>query len=105
MRAGDLRNRIKIQQKSVTRDTFGGETVTWTDVVTVWAAIEPISGREYYAAQQVQAEASTRIRIRYYAGITTSMRVLWGTRYFDILSVIDIQERGREIHLMCKEEV
>ncbi len=105
MRAGELRHRIKIQQKSVTRGTMGGETVTWTDVSTVWAAVEPISGREYYAAQQTQAEAQTRIRIRHLAGITTSMRVLWGTRVFDIIDVLDVKERGREIHLMCKEAV
>ena len=105
MRAGDLKHRIKIQQKSVTRGDMGGEVVTWADVVTVWAAIEPISGREYFSSQQTQAEVSTRIRIRHYAGITTSMRIAWGARYFDILSVIELQERGREIHLMCKEAV
>lgn len=105
MRAGELRHRITIQQKTVVRDTYGGETVTWTNTATVWAAVEPLSGREYFSAQQVQAEVNHRIRIRYRAGITTTMRVLWGTRVFDILAIINLQERGREIHLMCKEVV
>lgn len=105
MRSGELRNRITIQQKSVTRDTYGGETVTWTDVATVWAAVEPISGREYFSSQQIQAEVTTRIRIRHKTGITPVMRVSWGTRLYDIISVIEINERNREIHLMCKEVI
>lgn len=105
MRAGDLRQRIKIQQKSVTRDTYGGETITWTDVAIVWAAVEPISGREYFSAQQFRAEVTTRIRIRHRAGITPVMRVSSGTRLYDIISVIEVNERNREVHLMCQEVV
>ncbi|TGE33172.1 phage head closure protein [Desulfosporosinus sp. Sb-LF] len=33
----------------------------------IWASIEPLSGREYYAAQQVNAEITHRIKIRYRA--------------------------------------
>lgn len=105
MRAGELRHRVTIQQKTFSRDSYGGETITWTDVATVWAAVEPISGREYFTAQQTQAEVTTRIRIRHRAGITPVMRVLWGTRLYDIISVIEVKERNREIHLMCQEVV
>ncbi len=105
MRSGQLRQRVTIQQKSVARDTYGGETVTWADVTTVWAAVEPIAGREYFSAQQLQADVNHRIRIRYYSGVTTTMRVKLGTRYFDILSILNLEERDRETHLMCKEVV
>lgn len=105
MRAGELRHRVTIQQKSVTRDSFGAETVSWTDVAVVWAAIEPLQGREFFSAQQVNAEVTTRIRIRYRSGITPAMRVLFGSRAFDIQGIINIEERNRELHLMCKEVV
>ncbi len=104
MRAGDLRNRVKIQSKSVTRNTFGEEVVSWVDVATVWAAIEPLSGREFLAAQAVNAELTVRIRIRYRTGIDSSMRVLFGTRVFEIISPpINPVSDKRELHLMCKE--
>ena len=105
MRAGELRHRVTIQQKSVTRNTFGEEVVTWQDVATVWAAIEPLRGREFFESQQVNAEVTTRIRIRYRPGITPTMRVVFGNRVFDIQAVINVDERNRELHLMCREEV
>lgn len=105
MRAGELRHQITIQHKTVTRGGMGGEVITWSDVGTVWAAVEPISGREYFAAKTENAEVSHRIRIRHRNGITSGMRVSWGARVFDIQAVLDIQERGREIHLMCVEVI
>jgi len=105
IRAGELRHRVTIQQKSVTRNTFGEEIVTWQDVATVWAAIEPLRGREFFESQQVNAEVTTRIRIRYRPGITPTMRVVYGSRIFDIQAVINVEERNRELHLMCREEV
>ncbi|MBG2804208.1 phage head closure protein, partial [Proteus mirabilis] len=55
--------------------------------------------------QQVQSEATTRILIRYIADIDTSMRIVWGKRIFNIISIIDPYERHRELQLMCKEGV
>ncbi|MDM3770553.1 phage head closure protein, partial [Proteus mirabilis] len=52
-----------------------------------------------------QSEATTRILIRYIADIDTSMRIVWGKRIFNIISIIDPYERHRELQLMCKEGV
>ena len=105
MQAGDLRNRVTIKQKSVTREASGAEAIAWLVVATVWAAVEPLSGREFITMRQERAEISTRIRIRYMAGLTPSMRVYWGQRMYEIDTVIEIQERMREIHLMCREQL
>ncbi len=78
MRAGDLRHRVTIQQLTTTRDAEGVTTETWTNVATVWAAVEPLQGREYFQAQAVNAEVTTRVRIRYRAGIVPTMRILFG---------------------------
>ena len=48
---------------------------------------------------------SHKIRMRYQAGITHKMRVAWGTRLFEIESVLNVGERNREIVLMCSETV
>lgn len=105
MQAGNLRNRIVVQDKSVTQNAYGEEVITWTAVASVWAAIEPLMGREFMAAQQVQAEVTTRIRLRYISGLAPEMRVLFGGRVFEILSVQHVYERRRELILMCKEVV
>ncbi|HRC61626.1 MAG TPA: phage head closure protein [Dehalococcoidia bacterium] len=109
MRAGRLRNRVVIQRRTGAVNAFNEPTDTWSALATVWAGIEPISGREYFAAQQVQSELTHRVTIRYLEGVTPKDRVAWtdpatqATRYFDIRAVIDRDERHREQQLMCVE--
>lgn len=109
MRAGRLRHRVVIQRRTGAANAFNEPTDTWSDLATVSAGVEPISGREYFAAQTVQSEVSHRVTIRYLAGITPKDRIVWTdtatdvARYFDIRAVIDRDERHREMHLMCVE--
>src|SRR4051812_28090568 len=41
MQAGKMRNRVTLQEKSTGRDAIGGEIVTWVDLSTVWAELDP----------------------------------------------------------------
>lgn len=103
--AAVFRHRVTLQQRAADQDEAGQPVDTWKDVATVWGAVEPLRGREYFAAAQVQAEVTTRIRIRYCRGIRPDMRVLYDGRLFNILSVIDPEERHRELQLMCREVI
>ena len=98
-----MRQRITIQSKTVERDTFGDEVITWVEFDVVWAAVEPLTGREFLDAKMVTAEVTTRIRIRHQDGISPEMQVVFGSKTYDILAVIHVQEREREDHLMCQE--
>jgi SPP1 family predicted phage head-tail adaptor len=71
----------------------------------VWAAVEPLKGREYFQAAAVNAENMVRFRIRYRPGIMSDMRVVYSGRVFNIQSVIDVEERHREIQIMAQEVV
>ncbi|HYF94423.1 MAG TPA: phage head closure protein [Symbiobacteriaceae bacterium] len=101
--AAQLRHRITLQEKQITQDTYGAEVENWVDVATVWAEVSPISGREYFAAQQVNAEVTHRIKLRYRAGVNSKMQVVFGTRIFGIESVINVGERNIEMQLMAVE--
>jgi SPP1 family predicted phage head-tail adaptor len=104
MRAGRLRHRITIQQPVITRDGTGESLETWGAFAVVWAAVEPLRGREMFAAQEMHSEITTRIRLRYLAGIDTTMRVLFEGRTFLIVHPpIDPEMRHVEMQLMCKE--
>ena len=105
MNAGSLRHRFVIKTAQEIENTFGEIVETPLTFATVWASIEPLSGRELFQAQQVQAEVTHRVRMRYLAGVTAKMTGLFGTREFQILSVINPEERNRELVLMCKEQV
>jgi SPP1 family predicted phage head-tail adaptor len=105
MRAGPLRCRITIEAAAETQGSDGSILTTWETFATAWASIEPLIGREYFAQQREQATVSHKIRMRHQPGITHKMRVAWGSRIFEIESVLNVGERNREIVLMCSENV
>ena len=108
LKPGRMNKRIIIQQEVVgnpPQDAYGVPNTTWGTFATVWAAVEPLQGREFWAQQQVQSEITTRVRIRYLAGVTSKMRILYGSRILNIKSPIDPKERHAEMQLMCSEGV
>ena len=106
---GKMRHRITFQTFTGSLDDYGdplmSEDANWTDAATVWAAIDPVSGREFYAAEQSQSEVTHKVRCRYRSGLTTAMRVRYGTRKFKIISIINWEERGESLLIMCRELV
>ena len=105
MRPGPLRCRITIEAPVETQAADGSIVTTWQTYATPWASIEPLIGREYFAQQREQAAVSHKIRMRYQPGITHKMRVAWGTRLFELESVLNVSERKREIVLMAHESI
>jgi SPP1 family predicted phage head-tail adaptor len=108
LKAGSINKRVVIERQvtgSPAADEYGAPIYTWETLATVWAAVEPISGREFWAQQQVQSEITARIRIRYRNDVASGMRVVYGSRYYAIKSVIDPQEYHQELQLMCSEGV
>ncbi len=108
MKAGELRHRVKIQKldeaQGGTGEILKGDA-DWTDFAEVWAAIEPLQGRELFIAQQISAEVNSRVKFRFLKGVVPRMRILFGTRKFDIKAVINLLERNREMQALCKELV
>lgn len=97
MRTGKLRHRVVIQSMEQTQDPATGEMLAkWVDVATVWASIEPLSAREFIAAQSAQSTVSARIVIRFREGINSTMRLLHGSRVYNIEGVLPDPKSGRE---------
>ena len=105
IRSGQMRERVDIQTLTDTQDAQGGRSETWTVFRTVWAAIRPLRGREFLAAQQEQARVTHEIKLRWFSGITPKMRIMQGTREFRIDAVINVDERNQLMSLMCEEVV
>jgi len=74
--AGRLRHRIHIQERVLSQDSNLDPVTSWEPVATVWAAVEPLSTREFFAAQAAQSEVVARITIRYRDGLNAQMRIL-----------------------------
>lgn len=96
MRAGDLRHRIQFQklEPGIDPETQEPTPGSWVDVVKLWAAIEPLSARDFVAAQAVQSEVVGRIVIRRRSDITASMRGLYRGQIFNIQGVLPDSKSG-----------
>jgi SPP1 family predicted phage head-tail adaptor len=105
MQAGALRHRLTIQAapRVPVRDTTGAAVEVWEDVAEVWGSVEPLSGRELMSAQQLNAELSHRVRLRYLPGLSPIMQIRYGTRRFRLYSIVDPDERHREQICLCSE--
>jgi len=105
MRAGTLRHKITFQTATDTSDNMGGYTQAWTDTYDCFAAIWPLKGTEALEAMKLEHAVTHRIRIRYRSGITADMRIKFGSRYFDIVSSINPDERNVSLDIMATESV
>ena len=103
MRAGKLRRSIIIQSPTNSTDAIGGLVQTWATFASSYAEISPNNGREAIQAQQINAQQPILIHLRYIAGVLPKMRVIYGTRTFEIISVANLNEKNREIELTCLE--
>jgi SPP1 family predicted phage head-tail adaptor len=101
MKAGALRHRRSIEVP--VGGSSWGTTTSWSTFATVWCSIEPLSGRDFFAAQATQSEISHRIRMRYIDGVRPNMRLNHGGRYLLFVAVRNVDERNRELEIDAKE--
>ena len=99
---------IQAESEPVPRDEAGQPMPKWITVHTCWAQILPATGKELYAGQQVNAELTHTVEMRYkeYPALTSAHRLLVDDeRIFDINYVINVGERDLSFKLLCKEAV
>lgn len=104
MKAEKMRHRITFQALPGDKSSLGSYEEEWVDVATVWAQISPVSGREYFS-QVRETAVSHKIYCRYREGITPRMQIKFGKRTFRIQSVLNWEERGEGLTIMCEEIV
>lgn len=103
--ASRLRHRLTLQEPVHTPDSGGGYISSWSDIAQLWAEILPVSGRERLFTGKVQAEATHRILIRYRSDVSTSHRLVFESRIFNIRSIMNAHERNEMLELLAEEGV
>lgn len=112
--AGRLRHRVTLQELiplldsdgDVIQDMNTGEVSrVWTTVADLWAAIEPLSGKEFIQSQAYQSKVTGRIVIRFYEPIHAGMRFShfrdgYPVRYYNIEAVLPDRDSGLE-YITC----
>lgn len=102
-----LRHLVQFQTKTGTQqDAYGENTPVFQLTAQVRADIQPLSGRELFLAQQVQADVTHKITTRYFLpkpAPTDTM--LFQGRTFNLMSIQDIEERHLKFEILAKEIV
>ena len=106
MQGGLLRDRITVQSKVNTDNAAGEPVLTWVDFApNIAANVTDMTGREFIAGEAITNAVLSTIVIRYRAGITGAMRVVARGVIYNILAVIEPENKRREMHLMCQRNV
>ena len=96
MRSGLMRDYITIERNMPTKGDFGEDIDNWVELFKTWAYIRGSVSNEQ--------EAIYNIRIRF-RELTHNDRIVFGSRIFNITSVLDKSGMGRELFLEGRELV
>lgn len=106
-------HKITVEKPTRSTDSYGGATVSWSTVATVWADIQPASGRELFAQNATQSRVTHKITIRYkpeFKDITqiSAYRISYDGRLFAINSIAnvadDMKAEGKSYQVISAEE-
>jgi SPP1 family predicted phage head-tail adaptor len=103
MRVGELNRRVTIQQRATGKDADGQPSETWQDLLSCWAAIRPLGGRELLLAKSVQAESTHEVTMRYRTTVTAGMRIVYEGRIFNITNINDVDTKHQTLVASCVE--
>ena len=110
-RVGKTRNQITLQNSVLSTDSIGGYTTARTTYVTAYAKMTPKGGKEIFSdktGRQIENPHTYEFLIRYNgtkSAITTKMRILFGTRSFNIIKINDQNDDNNYITLEAIEDV
>jgi SPP1 family predicted phage head-tail adaptor len=100
---------LTVEEDSLGNELAGEPATTAVELCRVWGSIEPLTGREYIQAQQSESSVSHKIRTEQLpqnlGPANPRMRLKFGDRTFEALSVVNVEERNRELEWMCVEVV
>lgn len=74
-------------------------------VKTVWATVEPKSGREYIEANKEHPELIYIITVRYQKDITPDMYIQFKGQLLEIKSIRNIREKNEMLEISCTEKI
>lgn len=100
--AGDLDQPLEFFQASGAVDAHGHKTAS-TSVASLFGNIRMMAGNELFIARQVQAKATHKVTIRYQDALDTSMWIDHSGRSFEILSIIDPDQRREFLEILSVE--
>ena len=104
IRAGTLRHKILIQRAAETTGTMGSVKNTWNNIKTTRASIKPTTGNEWFVNENIVNDVDHFIILRK-TDLTPVDRIVYNSRIFNIVRVLNDEERGNSLLVLAKERI
>ena len=101
IKAGELNQRILLMVP-VSKVISGKATTEWTDGGSPWAAVNPLSVTDIFAAAAENFERTTRFTIRYRSGVTEKMQIRFRDNDYKIVSVINPGSANVKLEILAE---
>lgn len=101
---GQLRSCLLLQQESPASDGAGGYTSSWVTVATPWGLVVQTGGGEQLEGGQDPSRRTFDITIRRRAGLSSALRVCWGSIVLEITAVKQDDDDRDFAVLSCVEQ-
>ena len=100
------RNKLVTVQTPTETTTSGETSLSWSTLLREWAAIVPLTSREYSFASQRNADVTHKIIMPYRPGITSACRIVWNSRVFELAEPPrNIDEENHTLEFVVTEVV
>lgn len=90
---GDMRERVALQNPSMTRTPSGSPRLGWTTAATVYAQVHGVSGRELIMAMQSNTLVTHKVTIRFRDDVNGETRMLWRGKVLEVVAALPRENR------------
>jgi SPP1 family predicted phage head-tail adaptor len=105
IKAGELNQRVTLLAPVVTKGAAGGQSISYQPVRRISAKVTDLSGREFLAASQINADVTTTFLIRARADIRADWRIRFQARDYDIVALPTVERSREGLQIMAKARV
>jgi len=107
-RLGEYNKRVAIWSTTLTTDSMGGSTESTpaSATATVWARVEPMQGSRQLQYAQITGMQGYAFTFPYRSDVTIDYTnyLVFGTRKFQITSILDTDEANKELIILAYEK-
>lgn len=87
MRAGQLTEKITLQEATISTNSYGANDLVWNDVITTRANVIYTNGNRINDTNEITFAYTVTFVIRSYHKINERMRILYNDKLYRILSI------------------
>lgn len=103
MDAGAYRGKVKIEKATRGKDSHGYATEEWLKYYENYAYVNNLSGVEFWAAAQSQAQETVRFEMRYHKALDQvqpkNFRIVFRGRIYRITFVDNVQMKNETVKI------